>query len=275
MNSTLPNIYSYNDFRKYLKDYQIVRKASDRRFTKSAFSQMLQLPNTRSYINDVLKGKRVTATFIDRFIKALRFTKDEAHYFRALVHYNQATTPQERELYFDRLISLNKTPRKILDDDFVEYYRHWYNSCIRSLLEFYDFTDNYAALARKIIPPVPVKDVKNSITLLKRLKMIKPDKNGFLRPTENAISSPDFMKNEIIRNYQLQYLTTSITTVSNAGDVPHLISTNTFGVSEKGYKRIQKIVERFRSQVRSAIHKDTDTADKVYHMNIVLSPLSK
>ena len=55
MKKKLPNIFSYNDFRKYLADYHQVRKANDRRFTKSAFSQMLDLPNTRSYINDVLK----------------------------------------------------------------------------------------------------------------------------------------------------------------------------------------------------------------------------
>jgi uncharacterized protein (TIGR02147 family) len=236
---------------------------------------MLQLPNTRSYINDVLKGKRVSATFIERFIRVLNLSRDEARYFRALVHYNQSATPHERELYFDRLIAMNKSPRKILDEHSMEYYRHWYNSCIRALLEFFDFTDNYEALSRKMLLQVSDGQVRETIELLKKLGMIKPDKKGFLRPTDTAIASPDFMRDEIIRNYQLQCLTTSIALLSKAGNDPHLISTNTFGISEKGYKRIQKIVEQFRSQIRSAIHKDTDPVEKVYLMNIAISPLSK
>ena len=113
----LPNIFDYNDFRKYLKDYQAAKRRHDRRFTKSAICKLLGLPNSRSYFNDVLNGKLVSNTYIERFVKLLEFDTDEARFFRVLVKFNQADIPSERELLIEQLISLNKTPKKVLDKD--------------------------------------------------------------------------------------------------------------------------------------------------------------
>ena len=59
-----PNIYDYNDFRKFLGDFQEAKRSVDRRFTKSAICKELGLPNSRSYFNDVLNGKPVSGTYI-------------------------------------------------------------------------------------------------------------------------------------------------------------------------------------------------------------------
>ena len=106
-----PVIYSYNNFRRFLADCQQARQTTEKRFTKSALSKLLGLPNTRSYFTDVLKGRKVSNVFIDRFIKIFELNKDEAQFFRVLVLFNQAENVEERELYFDQLISLNTDPK--------------------------------------------------------------------------------------------------------------------------------------------------------------------
>jgi len=115
MKTKLPSVYEYNNFRKYLSDYQNARQAHDPGFSKSALSRILGLPNTRSFFTDVLKGKKVSGAFIERFIKVLELTKDEARFFRVLIMFNQAESAEERELYFDQLISLNKTPKRVME----------------------------------------------------------------------------------------------------------------------------------------------------------------
>jgi uncharacterized protein (TIGR02147 family) len=275
MKTKKPVIYNYNNFRQYLTDCQQARQDTEKRFTKSALSKLLGLPNTRSYFTDVLKGRKVSSVFIDRFIKIFELNKEEAQFFRILVLFNQAENPEERELYFDQLISLNRTPKRVLEKNVFIYYKHWHNSAVRALLHIYDFKDNYYDLARKLNPPITVKQAKESITLLKKLNLIAQDPRGFYKPTDKSIVTPDYVKDEFIKQYQLSCLDMAKKALIKNTSAPQLISTNMVSISNIAYTRIEKKIGKFRSEIRSLIHKDENPAEKVYHMNIILFPASK
>ncbi len=114
MKPNIPSIYEYNDFRKFIADFQKAKYEQDHSYTKSYMTQLIGLPNSRSYMSDILNGKHVTNTFIDRFVNIFAFNHDEANFFRVLVKFNQAENPSERELCFEQLIALNQTPKKYL-----------------------------------------------------------------------------------------------------------------------------------------------------------------
>jgi uncharacterized protein (TIGR02147 family) len=275
MKTIKPVIYHYNNFRQYLADCQQARQAAEKGFTKSALSKLLGLPNTRSYFTDVLKGRKVSGIFIDRFINIFKLDKDEARFFRILVMFNQAENPEERELYFDQLISLNKTPKRVLDKNVFIYYKHWHNSAIRALLHIHDVKDDFQQLARKVYPPITAKQAKESIALLKKLNLIKPNPKGFYKPTDTSIIVPDYIKDDFLKQYQLSCLDMAKNSLIKNASAPHLISTNMISISGQAYKRIEKKIEKFRSELRSLVHKDDCPAEKVYQMNIILFPASK
>ena len=271
----LPNIFDYNDFRKYLKDYQAAKRRHDRRFTKSAICKLLGLPNSRSYFNDVLNGKLVSNTYIERFVKLLEFDTDEARFFRVLVKFNQADIPSERELLFEQLISLNKTPKKVLDKDIYEYYTEWHHSAIRAVLETFDFKEDYATLAKKLFPPITEKKARESIELLERLGLIKKDKKGFLRLTEKSIIASPEIKKELLMQYQLKCIDISKQALIKNRTMHQVYSTNMISISREGYERLKKRLQKFKLEVRSLVHKDENPADRVYQLNIQLFPNAK
>ena len=272
--SEMPSIYAYNDFRKYLAVYQAARMATEKNFTKSEFSRQLDLPNTRSYFNDVLKGKTVTGTFIERFIRVIGFSREEAQFFRTLVRFNQADSVEERELSFTQLIDLNRTPGRILTKKMLEYYGNWYNSVLRALLEIEDFRDDFPALVRKIRPTISVPQAKKAVALLLELGLVEKKPDGTLKPSDKAIRAPELFRNELIRHYQLEVL--SLTREKMAG-TPEDITfsfTNTISLSERGWRRLQTLADKFRSQVRSLVHKDEERADRVVQLALVLTNLT-
>ncbi len=271
----LPNIYEYNSFRKFLMDYQEAKRAVNRHFTKSAICKKLGLPNSRSYFNDVLNGKLVSSTYIERFVRLLEFDVDEARFFRVLVKFNQADDVYERELYFDQLISLNKTPKKFLDKNVYEYYTEWYHSSIRALLETFDFTEDYSALAKKLYPPVSEKKVKQSIDLLKRLGLVKKDKKGVLKVHEKSIVAGKDIQKELITQYQLKCFDAAKQALMKNKTMHQVFSTNTISISSEGYERLKKKLQQFKLEIRSLVHKDENPADRVYELNFQLYPKSK
>jgi uncharacterized protein (TIGR02147 family) len=268
-------IFDYNNFRKFLADYQDARQAVEKGFSKSECSRLLGLPNTRSYFNDVLSGKKVSSAFIERFIKVLSLSKEEAQFFRVLVLFNQAESADERELYFDQLISLNRTPKRILGANIFAYYKYWYNSVIRALLSIYDFKNDFESLSKKVFPPITPKQAKQSICLLLDLNLIMKNENGFLKPTEKSITTPEYVRDELIKQYQLSCLEMAKNSLIKNASGPQSISTNVISISDQGYKRLEKKIEKFRSEIRSLVHKDEHPARKVYQLDVMLFPNSK
>lgn len=272
MAAKIPNVYNYNDFRKFLSDFQKAKRLADRRFTKSNICKQLGLPNSRSYFNDVLNGKPVSASYMERFVALCGFNTDQARFFRVLVKFNQADNPEERELYFEQLIALNKTPRKELDQDMYEYYSEWYHSAIRAALETFDFKDDYQAIVKRMFPPITEKKARDSIALLLRLGLIKKNSTGFFKATAKAIKAGPHIQEDLLKQYQLACLDNAKKALIQNNSMHQVFSTNTISISKEGYELLTKRLLRIKSEIRSLVHKDEKPADRVYQVNIQLFP---
>jgi uncharacterized protein (TIGR02147 family) len=275
MKNNLPSIFDYSDFRKFLSDYFESRHIQDKKFTKAAFCKKIGLPHTRGYLNEIIKGRSVTSGFADRISKALQFNEEEYKYFRVLVEFCQATTENERELHLEHLISLNRSPKKTLDSRMFVLYKQWYHSVIRAFLDVENFKDDYIAISRRLLPPITAKEVEESIKLLSSLGLINKDDNGFWKPTDKSISTPSYLQDEIIIEHQLSLLEFAKRSLLENRLHPQNITTNTISISNEGFKRLEKRLEKFRAEVRSLIVKDEIPAQKVYQLNIQLFPATK
>jgi uncharacterized protein (TIGR02147 family) len=273
-NNELPIIYEYNDFRKFITDFQSAMHERDKRYTKSYMSVQLGLPNSRSYLTHVVNGKKVSDTFVERFIHLFEFNKSEADYFRVLVMFNQAENPDEREMYFEQLIARNKTPKRYLYEASFQYYRHWYNAGIRALLNVYDFDGvDFSELAKKFAMAISASEAKKAFKLLLKLNLITKCENGFYKPTSQSICTEEFVKNEALQVFQIQSLELAKFAVLNDLKQPKFLATNTISISRRGSQRIDKLIDRFRSQVRSLVHKDENRAETVYQLDVLFFPL--
>jgi len=270
-----PSVFEYNDFRRYLADFYGFHHLKDKSFTKSAFSVKLSLPNTRSFFNDVLEGKKVTSTFVERFIKVLQFDEHEANYFRVLVKHNQSENSDERMLYFEQLISLNKTPCRTLDKKLFAYYRNWYNSVVRAILSYIDFNNDYVALARKVQPPITSKQARESIELMLSLDLIKKNGDGFFKPTERSIKAPDYISDELIRLYQISCAELSKRSITRNFPTTNIVATNMFSISKEGLKTIEQLTHKYRSEIRACANKDEFPPEYTYQMNLYLFPCAQ
>jgi uncharacterized protein (TIGR02147 family) len=275
MKTSLPSIYQYGDFRKFLRDYQKARWEKEKTFTKSAICKKLGLPNTRNFLNNVIAGRKLTSTYIERFVRVFEFGKEEAGFFRVLVKYNQAENAEEREIYLEQLISLNKTPKKVLDRKAFEFFRHWRHSVIRALLDAMDFKDDYKCLASLLFPPVTPKQARDSIRLLFSLELIRKDERGFWRPSDKSIMTSDYLKDELISQYQSQCLDLAKLALAKKHGLPQNVTTNIISVSSEGIKHINNKIDKFRSEIRSLVHKDDAKSDCAYQLNIQLFPAAR
>lgn len=268
------SIFGYQDFRRFLLDWWQARQVGERDLSKSEMSRRLGLPNTRSYFTDVLAGKKVTELFVERFLVALELTAEEGRFFRALVQFNQAETPEDREVAFDRLVSLNRTPHRRLDPREYSYYRHWWNGAVRAVLAIEDHKDDWERLAARIQPAITARQAREAVDLMRELGLAALDERGFWKPTQATLSTGSDNRDELVLQMQMQQFDLARRAIMTRFRDPKEIATSTLSLSRGGVELVRQRVERFRSDVRSIAHKDPDPADRVYSLCLALFPLT-
>lgn len=272
---TIPIVYEFKDFRAYLKAWWEAERARRGKFSKAEVSRLLGMPNTRNYFTDVLGGREVTETFVERFVALLALPKDEAKFFRALVAFQQARTADERDLAFDRLVSLNRSPRTQLSPEQYGYFRHWWHAAVRALLDTGDWGDEPERIAATLVPSITPGQARDSLKLLATLGLIVRDAEGFWRPAHQAITSPEGSREELFLQHQLQQLELVQQAMLRPDGPRRLVVTNLLSVSQEGLRHLFEHVERARSEVRSIAHKDQLPAERVCQVVLAVVPLNE
>jgi len=269
-----PSIYEFISFRDWLMQWHTARQTEDPTFTRTEVSHRLGLPRTRGYFSDVLSGKRVTDTFLERFCELLDLPKAEERYFRTLVRFDQAETPEEKELALDQLVALNRAPSFQLEPSTWSYYRDWRHGAIRALLESQDLDEaTLPKAAARFQPPFTPGEALESLQLLQGLGVVERNEQGFWKPSQKTLATPLWARDEVFRLLQAQQLDLVRQALVRPGDGNRAIATNLVSVSEAGYDRIRQSLERFRDELRAIVHRDQDPADRVLLIANALLPL--
>ena len=264
------DIFQFTHFRKYLDEYQAARMQTDPEFTRAGACALLGLPKTRSYYNDIVKGKKLTGRMIPKFVEVLGLNKKEAKYFETMVNFDQAKTTTERNAFFDELIKQHPDPHHILNEDAYEYYNHWYNSVLFTALDVMDVSDDLEPIQKRIFPKVSVWTLKRSLELLERIGFVRKNEDGFWKSSRDSVSSGAYNNSDLVRQYQLQCFELSkqalLADDENASDM----GTFTFSVSDDAYKEIALEIQNLKAKVRKIITQDKKEATGVHQLNIHL-----
>lgn len=262
------DIFSYTDFRTYLKEWRLAKKKENSGFTHDYIASVLGTKN-RSYFNDIEKGRRVVGdSMLDRLIKLLELKGDHAKYFRALVGFNQPSTHLQKEFWFEQLILLNHTPKKIVEKETYEFYKNWYHTTVRAFLDTCDFVDDYEFAAKRLLGRINAEQVKESIQLMSKLNLIYKNKQGFYKSTDKVVSTGDVAKGQLIKQYHISNLEILTEIIQKDDHGTHNSTQLTLSLSKKGWERVQNRINQLRSEIIAMTHKDEDPAEKVYKVAI-------
>lgn len=264
------DIFQFTNFRKYLDEYQAARVQTDPDFTRAGACVLLGLPKTRSYYNDIIKGKKLSSRMVPKFVEVLGLNKKEARYFETMVNMDQAKTATERNAFFEELLKQHPDSHRILNEDAYEYYNHWYNSVLFTALEVVDVSDDLEPIQKLIFPKVSVGTLKRSLELLERLGFVRKNEDGFWKSCRDSVSSGTYNNSDLVRQYQLQCFELSKQALLAGDESSSDMGTFTFSVSDDAFKAIAKEIQGLKAKVRKIIMLDKKKATGVHQLNIHL-----
>lgn len=271
-------VFNYLNYRKFLQDFYEEQKRINRRFSYRYFALRADI-KAASLLREVISGQRnLTDKMALKFSKAIKLTAKEERYFCNLVKFNQAKTEREKQEYYAILLTFNKAVvENPLSKDQYEYYSKWYHSAIREIVDGEDSKLDFQEIADTLLPRIKKLEVKKSVELLFRLRMIKTDSSGIIRQSQAHITSGTTEEDEMLTLKRREFNSAMIGLAQKANDalspVERNVSGITIGLSKEAYDSIVVELAQFKERVLGIVAND-NVKGRPYQMNFQLFPLA-
>lgn len=265
-------VFEYLDYRTYLKDYYEERKERYGYFSYRLFGGKVGI-DPSYLLKVILKSRHLSEKSIPRVSAYCGLTGNEAAYFHTLVHFGKAKSQRESELHFEKLLSIRYVKSRRLLERQYEYFRTWYHPVVRSVLEYFDFKNDFALLGRQLSPPITAKEARASVRLLEKLKLIRREDDGRYTLTEMAVTTGDEWQSLAITAFQEQAIRLSRESIERHDRSLRDISTVTMNINADDFEELRERIVDFRRSIISFVSENTDP-DRTYQLNIQLFPLT-
>lgn len=272
----MADLFKYLDYRHFLKDYyrgQKEKKGS--RFSFRSFSRQAGL-SSPNFLQLVMEGKRnLGPDGIRAFAKALKLNKEESSYFDSLVHFNQCMTDEERNEWYKRL-STSRRYREIreIEKDYFVYFSRWYYAAIRELVLLPDFKEDPDWIARKLSPPITVREATTALKLLQKLGFLTRNKEQRLVQSERNITTAREVMSLAISNFHRQMIQRAGESIERTPQDKRDISSLTLALSQGKFREAKRRIQEFRREL-NVLLSDDGKSDAVYQVNFQIFNLSE
>jgi uncharacterized protein (TIGR02147 family) len=270
----MPKIFSYTDFRKYLKDVFSELKKNNHGFSHRQFSQKLGL-STSNFIWLVMQGKRnLNQALCIKMSEIFKHTPKESEYFENMVNFLQAKTHKEKDRYFSRMMALRKNSDiGKIDEDHYTYFSNWYNPVIREIVTRKDHSKNdFLSLARRVRPQISETQARKSVELLLELGMIKEKGSSFVESNPIVSTGPE-VSSLAIANF---HRTMGRLAIESLDSFPRDTRDNTacvIGLSKDSFEKVKQELAACRSRILNIAEAEKNPSC-VYDVNLQFFPVT-
>lgn len=270
----MANIFTYLDYRKYLRDAFDAMKAARPTFSHRAFARMAGF-SASNYVLLIIQGKRnLSSDGILKVARALRLKKKEAEFFENLVRFDQGKTDAEKNFYYGRIAATRKyAEARPLEKEQYEYYSKWYIPAVREMIAIRGFNEDPKWISEHISPRITQAEAAEAIDVLTRIGLIERGEGGRLVQKERHISGGDEVASLAMKNFQRKMIELAARSVDETPPSKREIASVTFPVSSERLVEAKKMIREFRSRLAGFLAED-DGANAVYQFNMQLFNLS-
>ena len=268
------NVFSFVDYRDYLRAFYRTQKERTARFSHRAFSRRAGL-RSANYLHLVMNGKReLSSEMAPNFARACSLAREESDYFCELVAFGRAGTVEERNRCYARLARFRgfRAAHK-LDAAQAAYHSTWYVPAIRELAARRDFEEDPKWIAAQLLPPISREQAKEALVLLENLGLLVRGKGGRLEQAQPVVTTGSGPLGHHIVNYHHTMLERAMRALDELPREERDISTLTLCVAESAVEDLKERVRAFRRELLALAELES-SPERVMQVNFQIFPLT-
>ena len=274
------NIYSYLDFRQFLRDRIDALRRDNNNLSIREILRRVRCASPSYYKEVVVDGKKkMSLSTARRFAAFLQLSADETAYLLLLVQYNQAASTIDRQHFYEAMIDLRKPP--VTDDHFLTigeygYVAEWYHTVIRELLPLLEEFGNRSAGERRMLAGLlrvhlTDRQIDEAINLLEALTFIRKNGDGNYEKSDTTIRVEQ--KSPAAYQALCRFLDVGKTVISSTDPLYRLFKVAVLGTNRETAAVIEKKINEVCQEIVQIA--GTSGNDRLYALNIQFFPLTR
>lgn len=271
MKSTI-SVYTYSDYRDYLKDVISVHKKGLSLSNLARKSQKF----SKSYLSMVINGRRNLSSSKTVYLgQVLGLKSRELSFFETLVKFNQAATLNEKAFFLDQInIIKPKRVSPVLDTQHFEVLENWHALVIREMMRLPDFIEDPKWIVDRLEKRVSESDVRLALKRLQLSKIVARDKDGKLKPSSELLTTSDEVNSIYVQKYHSSCARLAQRILEEESLQKREFASINKTLSESQFKLLKQKIKNFRDEILDLVSDDTQN-EGVYQINIQLLNLCK
>ena len=273
LKSAKPSVFEYTDYRVYLKALYGYFKLETPHFSYRYFAKRAGF-SSPNFLKLVIDGKRnISISSTDKFISALKMTRNEGEFFRGLVQFSQSKSGVEKAKAASLLLK-SKTFKETypLKEAELKYYAKWYYIPIRELVGTVGFKDDPSWIAKRFRPELKPSEVAEALGDLLILGLLYQDEFGHLKQAHQNLSTTSEVVSSLVAKYHKEMIQKASLSIDEVHRSQREISGTCISCSKETVEKIKEMVREFRQEVMAVAAQDAQ-ANQVYQLNFQLYPL--
>ncbi len=269
----MASIFEYLDYRLFLKDAYLEGKRDNPHQSHRYIEGKLGLKSS-GHFAQILGGRcNISSSLAARIATFLKLGKRESEFFELLVLYGQAKAHEDKNRLFARLMGFRKARQNVVGVDRHAFYRKWYYTAVREVMDLKPFRGDYATLGRMLTPDISEEQAREAVELLLRLGFIRKRPGGGLAKAEDVITTGQPAESEDLKAFQIEILGLAREAMDRFPKAKRNFSTLSVTLSGEEYRLMIEELRAFRGRVLE-MARQCRAPDRVYQCNFQFFPLA-
>ncbi|MBK9578218.1 MAG: TIGR02147 family protein [Fibrobacterota bacterium] len=267
-----PNVFTYFDARRFLREAQKAIKVRKRNFTLEHLGELVGL-KSKGHVSLVLQGsKNIPEEKIALFAQAFELEGREAVFFGHLVRFTQALTHRDRKMHLDRMVScMRVADRKLVPSQYA-LCSAWYHPVVHELLRMMELTDDWESLASSLRPRISADQARDSVALLEEIGLVSRDVQGVWRPTDVVVTFGEGWRSVAVREFQRHAINLAQGALEEVPATERDVSHLTLSIGEESFRELKERLALFRKEALTLARQERNP-DRVCMLNLSLFPV--
>lgn len=270
-----PVIFSYSNYRTFLRDYFDYCRKCKAQFSHRYFAQRAGFRSS-NFLMLVIEGKRnLTIESTQKIARGFHLTSVERDFLIELVNLAQADSEEQRALHLKKIERARDRQKIVpLEVSQYEYYRNWFCAPIREMVAWPTFQDDPDWIRNRLREDLAAEDIRRAIETLRHLGFIEQGKDGRLEVAETAMNTANEVSSQLIADYHKEMIARAADSIDTVKRESREISSVCMSISNASMMRIKERMQEFREEILAIANADSEP-ESVYQLNMQLFPLTR
>src|SRR3989338_3476205 len=236
-------IYSYSNYREFLKDMYNELKTENPAFSYRYFSKRAGFASP-NFLKLVMDEKRnLTPESIHKFSEGLKLGKKERQFFELLVYYNQTEEAKQKQHYYQQILEFPEY-RKVhhFEKEQYAYLSQWYYPAILELIQLSNFQEDPKFADNNVGNQVSIREAKEALDVLLEIGFMKRNEGGNLVPAHPHLTTGEEARSLASFSFHEQVLEKAKVALNQQKSEEREFAAITMALNKKQLNRIKEMI---------------------------------